>query len=127
MSIKMEALQRAIRLLDAAGAEYGILFNGNVYGNLPVKLPRQSKTGRTIYPRGETKSYYEPYLVGMAAGDEVHVPYSTYDPATLASNVSAYCCRQWGKGAAITRRNDEEEQIEVLRVYDDQEDAHGLL
>lgn len=130
MSLKIEALQRAIKLLDAAGAEYGILFNGDVYGSLEVKLPRsprEGKDGRTLYPKGETRAYYEPYLVGLAVGDEVAVPYGGYDPRTLASNISSYCVRTWGKGAAITRRNDAEAQVEVLLVCDEKENGYGLL
>lgn len=113
LSIHQTATDKAIRILDAIGAKYAIHIDGEVYGTLTVaKEPKRNRP----YPKGETRSYYLPYIENLQVGEDVAIPYSYFDPKVLASNISAFCCHKWGSFSAITARNDKEQSVEVLRI-----------
>lgn len=115
LSVQATAVQRALAMLNAAGAAYAVQFDGQTYGTLEVKPQRTGKRQRK-YPRGETRNHYLPYLTMLRPSDAVAVPYGQFDPATIAANISAYCVNNWGKGAAMTQRNDAAGTVEVLRL-----------
>lgn len=114
LTIHRTAVARAIAMLNAAGAEYAVIFDGETHGNLEVKPTSQRKPR---YPRGATRAHYLPHLETLAPGDSAVVPVGPFDPATLAANISAYCYHTWGAGAGMTARNDEAGTIEVLRLF----------
>ena len=114
LTIHRTAVARAIAMLNAAGADYAVIFDGETHGNLEVK-PSPKRKPR--YPRGATRAHYLPHLETLAPGDSAVVPVGPFDPVTLAANISAYCCHTWGVGAGMTARNDEAGTIEVLRLF----------
>ena len=117
MPVQHTAVMRAIAMLNAAGASYAVQFDGATYGNLEVKLPTGKKhADYTRYKRGTTRGHYLPYLETLVPGNVASVPYSDFDPRTLAANISAYCVNAWGKGNAITSRNDATGHVDVLRI-----------
>ncbi len=115
LSIHQVAIDKAIKILDGAGAAYAIQYNGNTYGTLEVKPAKSGKRQRR-YAIGETRAYYWPIIGHLKAGDSAAVPFGDYDPKTLSSNISAYCVHVWGAGNAMTAKNDEKQTIEVLRL-----------
>ena len=115
-TIRQTAVDRALRMLDAAGADYAVQFDGNTYGTLPIAPPPPAKPARPRYNRGETRAHYLPYLAPMQPGDSVAIPAGPFDLETLARNIAAYCVHMWGRGAAMTHRNDDANVVEVLRL-----------
>lgn len=117
-TIRRTALNRAISMLEAAGATYAIQFEGETFGTLTIAEPKPAKQTRNRkYPPGVTRAHYIPYLAPMKPGDAANVPFGMFDGVSLARNISAYCVHTWGTGAAITQRNDEAQTVEVLRLY----------
>ncbi len=116
-AIRQAAVDRALRMLDAAGAVYAVQFDGNTYGTLPIAPPPPAKPARPHYKRGLTRAHYLPYLQGMNPGDSAAIPHGGFDLTVLAANVSAATVHLWGAGAAITHRNDTAGTIDVLRVF----------
>jgi hypothetical protein len=115
LNIHQEAIGKAIRLLDAAGAVYAIQFNDEIFGTLEVKPPRK-KASSSQYAYGETRSHYLPYIENLEVGGSASVPFSYFDRKILSSNISAYCVHKWGAGAAMVKRNNSTDSLEVLRV-----------
>lgn len=115
MSIRDTTLTKAIRMLDAVGAKYAILYNGASYGTLPIETP-QPVAVRPKYKRGTTRAHYLPYLENLQPGDSAEVPFDRFDGTVMAANVSAYCTHKWGSGCSVTSRNDETRSVEVLRI-----------
>ena len=113
--LKREAARRAMKMLDAAGAQYAVILDGETFGTLIVKEPSK-KTSWVSYPRGVTRAYYHPLISGMVAGDVVEVPSNGFDLKTLASNISASCVHDWGKGSAISTMDREADCVRVLRM-----------
>lgn len=115
--LKLEAVQRAMKMLDAVNAQYGIIYNDEKYGSLVVYDTQQRKRNWVKYPRGATRKHYLPYLENMRPGDEVEIPNGGFDIRTLSSNASAACVHMWGKGSHITKRNDANGTVKVLRLF----------
>ncbi len=113
LSIHQVAIDKAIKLLDAAGATYAIQYNGDTYGTLQVK-PASLRPRR--YAKGETSAHYLPIIGGLKTGQGASVPMSYFDARILSSNISGYCVHNWGAGNAMTKINREKQTIEVLRV-----------
>lgn len=117
LPIQHAAVMRAITMLNAAGASYAVMFNGETFGDLEVKPPPAKKHANyTRYKRGTTRAHYLPYMEALEPGGVVSIPYGDFDPRTLAANISAYCVNAWGKGAAMTSRNDSAQSVDVLRI-----------
>ena len=116
-TIRQTAFNRALRMLDAAGAAYAVQFDGNTYGTLPIAPPPPAKPARPRYKRGTTRAHYLPYLAPMQPGDSVAIPHGGFDMTVLSANVSAAIVHMWGAGAAMTHRNDDANVVEVLRLF----------
>ncbi|MGV0954697.1 MAG: hypothetical protein ACOYBR_10325 [Fluviibacter sp.] len=116
-AIRQAAVDRALRMLDAAGAVYAVQFDGNTYGTLPIAPPPPAKPARPRYKRGLTRAHYLPYLADMQPGDSAAIPAGPFDLTVMAANVSGAVVHMWGAGAAITHRNDTAGTIEVLRMF----------
>ena len=116
-AIRQAAVDRALRMLDAAGAVYAVQFDGNTYGTLPIAPPPPAKPARPRYKRGATRAHYLPYLAPMQPGDSVAIPHGGFDLVVLTGNVSAATVHMWGRGAAMTCRNDTAGTVEVLRLF----------
>lgn len=113
LNIHKVVVDKAIKMLDAAGATYAIQYNGELYGTLEVKQPPKRKR---VYAIGQTRAHYLPFIENVKVGGAAEVPYGDFDVKILSSNISAYCCTTWGTGCAMTARNDETKCIEVIRL-----------
>jgi len=82
LSIHQVAIDKAIKLLDAAGATYAIQYNGDTYGTLQVK-PAPIRQRR--YAIGETRAHYWPIIGNLKAGECASVPFGEFDVKILSS------------------------------------------
>lgn len=112
-NVRQTAVDRAMRMLDAAGAEYAIEFAGQTYGTLKV-APKPKRAA--IYPRGATRAHYLPLMENLQPGESVIVPSNGFDLSVLAKNISAYAANTWGRGECMTVTNRDRDCIEVLRL-----------
>lgn len=112
-SIQREAMNRAIRLLNAAGCQYAILTpDGEKLGALEIIEPKhrtRRMTGidyRPLYLE-KVKALQPGDCVRIVAPDDIR-------PNALRSTITAWCSQKYGKGACLTTINGQ--TIELLRV-----------
>jgi hypothetical protein len=111
--VRMVAVQKAVRLLDAAGCRYKILGSDIEFGDLLVMPPKS--TTRVRRNRGMYK-HYQPIIQVMKPGDVRRLPCpAEYDIEAYRGSISAYACSHWGKESAITRKIDND--VEIIRIY----------
>ena len=111
------ALTRALKALDAIGARYAVQYDGLTYGTLPIAPePKPRTRAGARYPRGMTRAHYWPHIQPMQPGDVATIPFGAFDPETLAANITAACFHSWGKGNAVTKRDDTQRVVNVLRI-----------
>lgn len=117
MSVQQVALDRALKLLDAAGAQYAVLdSNGVKHGTLEIAVPKPAKKKIFTHKHGEFRDYFLPYIESMNPGDCVHVPVGKYELEELRGPLSSWCSTNWGAGSVITSINRKGNIVEVLRV-----------
>lgn len=116
-TIQDMAFERALRMLDAAGAQYAIVYNGETYGTLELAPPpKVRRRGPGLYPRGMTRAHFLPHLGELQPGECAKIPYADFDVAILQSNVAAFCSSTWGAGNSMARRFDGAGELHVLRL-----------
>jgi hypothetical protein len=116
-TLQQIALSRALKTLDAIGAQYAVIYDDETYGTLKLApLPRQRKDGRTPYKRGTTRAHYWPYIENLQPGDETKIPYLDFDSTVLMSNVCAACTHNWGNKTYISQRDDSAQTVNILRI-----------
>jgi hypothetical protein len=116
-TLQQIALARALKTLDAIGAQYAVIYSAEKYGTLELAPPpRQRKDGLPQYPRGETYAYYWPIIEHMEPGDVVKVPFGRFDSTVLSSNISATCSHAWGSGSYVTKRDMDAQNVDILRI-----------
>lgn len=108
MTVKKEALNRAIKLLEAAGAEYHIRYESEEYGS-----PINNKSARYHKNPGVT-DYVRAHLPEMLQGDVTTIPLGPYPVNSLQGCICALLSSRYGAGKCITSRT--KDGIEVLRV-----------
>jgi hypothetical protein len=111
------ALTRALKTLDAIGARYAVQYDDQTYGTLPIAPEPKAKTrAGPRYARGMTRAHYGPHLQPMQPGDVATIPFGEFDPETLSANITAACFHSWGKGNTVTKRDDAQRVVNVLRI-----------
>ena len=108
------AFNKALKLLDAVGAEYAIKFDGEVHGTLTLSPERKGKP--RLYQRGETHSYFWPLVKDIQVGEVREVPLNRFDGPTLASNISSACVRTFGVNCSIVSLQRAKGVVAVLRI-----------
>lgn len=117
MSVQQVALDRALKLLAASGAQYAVIgFDGAKYGGLEVAQPKAKKTKVFTHAHGEFRDYFLPFIGSMRPGDSINVPFGKYQPEELRGPLSSWCSTNWGSGNTITSVNRKGGYVEVLRV-----------
>lgn len=117
MSTQQIAIERALKLLDAAGAQYAVIgLFGKKYGTLEIAEEKPKKKKVFTHRHGEFKRYFMPHIKHMVAGDCVKIPPGTYQLEELRGPLSSWCSANWGKGSTITTIDREANHVEVLRV-----------
>jgi len=119
MHVQNEAIQRAIKLLTAAGCQFAILTaNGTKHNTLPLAPPERKRTP-SRFKRGSIKAYYDPILEEIAPGATHLIPFGPFGEnketrETLRSAIVSECSRVWGNGSYISHLTDN--GIELLRM-----------
>lgn len=117
MSLQQVALERAINMLKAVGAQYKIIASdGQEFGELEAVVPKQRKRKVYLRPVGELHAYYSPFIVNVQPGETVQIPFGPYDAEDVRGPITAWCCSHWGKGNYMTVVNREKRCVEVLRA-----------
>ena len=120
MFVQTEALERAIKLLAAAGCKYAIVTaDGTKLGTLELATAAPAKPRRQMrFPVGTLKAYYAPYVAKVGPGDAVMIPYGEFsDQASkdaLRAALCGYCSKAWGNKSYISHMNSQ--GIELLRI-----------
>jgi hypothetical protein len=117
MSVNQIALDRALKLLAASGAQYAVIgLDGVKYGTLDVVEPKPAKKKVFTHAHGEFRDYFMPFIGGMKPGDSVKIPPGKYQLEELRGPLSSWCSTHWGAGNTITSIDRKANLIEVLRV-----------
>lgn len=113
--VQKVAIIKALRLLDSVKDHigYAVEFDGEVHGNRTLE-PIKTFKRKPRYAYGETRRHYAPFFKGAKIGDVIQVPFGTFDPSVLSSNISAACVHKFGKGNATVLRNEKTQSIEIL-------------
>lgn len=117
MSVNQIALDRALKLLDAAGVQYAVIgFDGDKYGTLEIASPKPAKKKIFRHQHGEFRDYFKPYIKDLSLGDSVKIPFGKYEAEELRGPLSSWCSTHWGAGSTITSIDRKAGHVEVLRV-----------
>jgi hypothetical protein len=112
-------LDKAIKALGAlekgTDVRWSINVDGETYGNAELAVFKLSS--RTYkYKRGETRSYYQPFLDKLEVGDITEIPFNGFVPAILTSNIGGTCWKMWGTGSYTVIRLDTKGVVQVMRL-----------
>lgn len=114
MDIKTEAINKAIRLLDAAKAQYKIITeDGQEFGELEVMVRVKHSARHRVF----AETGYIEKIKPMVIGDVVVL--SPPEGSTCEQMRSAVCGtlnRMYGAGACMTTINKVTNQVEILRI-----------
>jgi hypothetical protein len=119
MSVKNEALTKALRTLDALGAKYKVVTaTGEEFGDLVVK---KAPSGKPSVPRNDYKHLgYVEVVSTLKVGDVAVLPV----PEELDKNgadkyrgtVASKANQLFGRGSAVTAWAEDRRAIEILRI-----------
>ena len=111
MEIQTIAIEKALRMLDAAGAQFHVKLNDQEWGEAIV-TKRARKAAK--YPHGSVTAHIKPYLSNVKVNDAVAVPFGNFDGDTVRSTMSSYLSDHWGNGSYMMHKA--KNQVEVLRL-----------
>lgn len=113
--IQQQTLDRAIKMLSAAGCEFRIRdAAGNMFGDLKehdVKRQRQQKR-----PIGQLVNYYKPIIENMKEYDVKCISANGFAPEELRGAIAAWCTKHWGPKSYTTCINSDMNSVELLRI-----------
>lgn len=112
MSLQDKVLYRVAAMLTGLGAKYKIVLpNGDEYGELEIRPPRQRKE------RESWNGYIQDHIKDAKPGTLIVIPLPPgRELNKLSSAVSGFACHHFGKGNTITFRNSRNNTVEFMRV-----------
>lgn len=115
MTIKNDAFNKAIAILDALGCTYAVIDpDGKQIGNLKVAAEKRAyKSGK---PYGYVSNYIRTHCPALKVGEAINVPVDTMDIAVFQRILSGYITKHYGAGTHMTAINRAKNLIEVLRI-----------
>lgn len=106
------AISRAVAILKNMGCQYQIITpEGVVIGGIEKR-----RRARPKYRHGEVLDYLLPYIADLEAGSVAQIPFGRYEGRNVASSLSAYCTRVWGKESYTYETNAAGNGINILRI-----------
>jgi hypothetical protein len=108
-----DLLARIIAALENLGCTYTVTSPG---GDTVTNTQSLRKRAPSLFPRGEVRQYYRPFVENLQVGQSAEVPFDKYRPEGLQSGLVSYCAELWGRGSATTSLNPEKGVIEFLRT-----------
>jgi hypothetical protein len=114
--IQLKELQRAIKFIDALGCTYKIITpEGDEFGTLEVKMPKDRKRAPLRYPYGEISKFYKPQLnLAAEIGDVQEIAIGKFSSEDIRSGVCSVLSKEWGKDSYTTSTTDC--SVEILRI-----------
>lgn len=113
MTIKQDAVKKALALLKAANAMYRIIEeDGSEYTNIVEK----KKTRTYQYPKGALTSYLRPHVENMEMGELIEIPVGEFNLHSLQSAVTGWFCNNKGNGSCMSSVNKDKNVVEVIRI-----------
>jgi hypothetical protein len=115
--IKNLALDRAIKLLEAAGCSYAIVnADGEKFGALEIVAQEERKRSPLRYPYGAISGHYKPQIkIDAPVGSVQVVSIGSFTADEIRSGICSWLSREWGSDSYISNITDEG-TVEVLRV-----------
>ena len=116
MSVQNTAINRAIALLNAAGAKYKVIApDGTEHGELVIATepPKKPRKMNREFAWGERTAYVRAHIETMKPGDVKVIPYGPYGK-TVMQITSSTAHDMWGVGAHIV--SSAKDGVELLRV-----------
>lgn len=99
--LQTTAVNRAVTLLKAAGAQFAILHNDTKYGDLDVVEPRKPRTSLGF--EHNKKHQYQAKIDAAQVGDVLTFQCDSEPEAkSLRGSISSYAQKKYGDGATIT-------------------------
>ena len=111
MEIKITAIEKALRLLEASGASFHVRFGDQEWG---TAIATKSARKASKYPHGAVSAHIKPYLKDIKANDAVAIPFGEFDVGSVYSTLTAHLTTKWGKGSYMVHKT--KNQLEVLRL-----------
>lgn len=118
--LRNRSIEIAFNILTALDASYVVTLpdgtrhtRGEVVG-VKAKKERRRRPMRGNRKYGDLAAHYRAFMEDMIVGQIASIPANGFNPAHLASSMSAWACTNWGKGAAMIASN--KECVEVMRI-----------
>lgn len=121
--VQKVALQRALSMLKAAGAQFAVIVDGEKYGDLLVQPPKPPKPERQRAPAHNFMQYgYREKVRAMQPGAAIaiEIPASIRDDKKLRDGLAGAICAcgvtEYGNGNFMTARSLDGKAIECVRI-----------
>ncbi len=117
--IQIQAAEKAIRLLKAAGAQYKVIFDdGTEFGDLEV-VTKKKRTRVCSIPSGTMAALYKSAMDNAQVGDVLSFSFTDIDKLgvprkSFRSAASAYASATWGNGSYTSTWA--KDAFEILRI-----------
>lgn len=113
MDIKRKTFKRALNMLDALGAIYGVEFEGKAYGR-SLAAP---KPARSITFNNATKHNFVKRLDALPPGGEDTFPCDSPEEAkSLRTGIAFHALRSRGRGGVVTHYDRTAGTVSVLAI-----------
>jgi hypothetical protein len=113
--IEARALTRAISLLTALGARYGIVLpSGEVIGERLAETPQARTRKKPQHPTGTLTNHFRPYVEGLQPGQSAEIPLGGFGQG-LQNALTGWAAKKWGSGNYITSVDKPTQTLTVIR------------
>lgn len=112
--------QKVLAVLNAAPLRYKIVFDdGTEFGGLTLESLAKKKQRSTEREYGSIAKALGPLLQDFKVGEVrtlATLDLPDFTTTQMLSNISSYCCRHWGNGAAMACMTEDRKMVEAMRV-----------
>ena len=111
MSVKLKAVEQAVKLLTASGADFCVVFDGQKWGEL--------KPEKEVVKRRNFKEIYEETLSSLKPGEVASFTVERENASAFRSAITSYGSAKWGNGSYVSEvrpTTDGFSEIGILRV-----------
>ena len=113
--IEARALTRAISLLTALGARYGIVLpSGETHGErLAEEIPQARTRRKPHHPVGTLTNHFRPYVENLQPGESAEIPLAGLDG--LQNALTGWAAKHWGAGNYLTSVDKPTQTLTIIR------------
>ena len=111
MTVKLKAVEQAVKLLTASGADFCVVFDGQKWGELKPK--------KEVRQRRNFKEIYEETLSNLKPGEVANFTVERENASALRGAITAYGSARWGNGSYVSEVRPTTvgfSEVEILRV-----------